>query len=103
MKRRKEQERFFQEPYKYTRNIFDQSISGALKTEKKVLGKRLKDTYSDPNRYIPLEHNNNFVWPAVPKVRFDMKLPTREELRHIVSKSRNKSAPGPNEIPFLLY
>ena len=32
-----------------------------------------------------------------------MKPPTREEIRHVVSKSRNKSTPGPNGLPFLLY
>ena len=55
----KKQECFFQEPYKYVRNIFDQPKSGVLKTEKKVLEKHSKDT-SDPNRHIPLEHNNLF-------------------------------------------
>ena len=49
VKQKKEQERFFQEPYKYARNIFDQPKSGMLKTEKTVLEKHLKDTYSDPN------------------------------------------------------
>ena len=32
-----------------------------------------------------------------------MKLPTCKEIRCIVSQSRNKSTPGPNGIPFLLY
>ena len=41
--------------------------------------------------------------PAGPKVGFDMKPPTRDEIRRIVSKSRNKSTSGPNGIPFLLY
>ena len=34
VKRRKEQGRFLQEPYKYARNIFDKPKSGVLKTEK---------------------------------------------------------------------
>ena len=103
VKRRKERERFFQEPYKYAKNIFDQPKSGVLKTEKTVLEKHLKDTYSIPNRHILLEHNNNLVWPAVPKVTCDMKPPTHEEIRRIVSKSRNKSTSEPNGIPFLVY
>ena len=103
VKRRKEQGRFFQEPYKYARNIFDKPKLGVLKTEKNLLEKYLKDMYSDPRRHIPLENNSNLVLPAGPKVEFDMKPPTRDEIRRIVSKSRNKSTPGPNGIPFLLY
>ena len=37
VKRRKEQGHFFQEPYKYARNIFDKPKSGVLKTEKYFL------------------------------------------------------------------
>ena len=102
-KRRKEQERFFQEPFKYARSLFDQPKSGVLKTEQDTLEKYLRETYSDPNRHIPLEHNSNLFWPAVPNVKFDLKPPKREELRRIVNKSRNKSTPGPNGIPFLVY
>ena len=78
VKRRKKQECFFQEPYKYLRNIFDQPKSGVLKMEKTVLEKHLKDKYSYPNQHIPLDKINNLVWPAVPKVKFDMKPPTKK-------------------------
>ena len=57
----KEQECFFQQVYKYVRNIFDQLKSGVVKLEKTVLEKHLKDTLSDPNRHIPMEHNNR-LW-----------------------------------------
>ena len=72
----KERERtFFPGTIQICEDIFDQPKSSELKTEKKVLEKHLKDTFSDPNQYIPLEHNNNLVWPVIPKVRFEMKLP----------------------------
>ena len=48
VKQRKEQEHFFQEPYKYARNISDKPKSCMLKTEKNLLEKYLKDMYSDP-------------------------------------------------------
>ena len=32
-----------------------------------------------------------------------MKPPTHDEIRRIVNKSRNKSTPDSNGIPFLLY
>ena len=103
VKRRKRQGRFFQEQYKYARNIFDKPKSGVLKTDKNLLEKCLKDMYSDPRRHIPLENNSNLVLPASPKVEFDMKPLTRDVIRWILSKSRNKSSPGRNGISFLLY
>ena len=101
VRRRKEQGHFFQEPYKYAKNIFDKPKSGVLKTEKNLLEK--KDMYSDPRWHILLENNSNLVLPAGPKVEFDMKPRTRDEIRRIVSKSRNRSTPVPNGITFLLY
>ena len=74
-----------------------------LKTEKNLLEKYLKDMYSYPRRHILLENNNNLVLPAGPKVKFDMKPPPHDEIRRVVNKSRNKSTPGRNGIPFLLY
>ena len=65
VKRGKKRKRFFLVPYKYARNIFDQPKSAMLKTKKKVLEKHWKDSYSDPNWHIPLEYNNNLVWPAI--------------------------------------
>ena len=59
--------------------------------------------YSDPRRHILQENNSNLVLPAGPKVGFVMKLPTRDEIRRLVNKIRNKSTPGPNGIPFMLY
>ena len=50
-----------------------------------------------------MEHNTNLVWPANPGEELNMKAPTLDEIRQIVKKTRNKSAPGPNGIPFLLY
>ena len=58
---------------------------------------------SDPRRHITLEIISNLVLPAGPNVEFDMKPPKRDEIRRIVTKSRYKSTPGLNGIPFLLY
>ena len=102
-KRKREQDRFFREPYKYARHIFDQPKSGVLKAEKSSLEEHLRKTYSDPQRDVPLKHNPNLVWPDGPGERFNKKLPTLDEINRIVSKARCKSAPGPNGIPYVLY
>ena len=68
----------FSRNYTNMRGIIDQPKSGVLKTDKTVLEKHLKDTDSDPNESNALDHNNNLVWPAAPKVGFDMKPSTRK-------------------------
>ena len=102
-KRRKEQERFFSRNHTNMRGTYLINRNQACTRQRKKFWRKIQKTYFDPNRHILLEHSNNLVWPAVPNVRFDIKKPTREETRRIVSKSKNKSIPGPIGIPFLLY
>merc|ERR1712237_305545 len=55
--RRREQNRFFRDPYQHARELFDQPRSGTLRVEQKTLEDNLEKNYSDPNRNIPLSHN----------------------------------------------
>jgi len=38
-----------------------------------------------------------------PEVPFDMKEPALYEIKELLKKTRSKSAPGPNGIPYKLY
>ena len=102
-RRKREQERFFREPFQYARNIFDQPRSGVLTADRTSLEDHLRKTYSDTARDVPLEYNDTLVWPDRPGEVFNKKLPTLNEVERVVAKARNKSAPGPNGIPYLLY
>ena len=101
--RKKDQERFFREPFQYARNLFDQPRGGTLRVEKETLEDHLSRTYSDPAREVPLDHEPGLVWPDQPGQEFNMKPPTLEEVRRVVRKAKSKSAPGPNGIPYVLY
>ena len=79
VKQRNEQGCFFQEAYKYARNIFDKPKSGVLKTEKNLLEKYLKDMYSDPRRHIPLENNSNVFVAASHQTGLDTRSKARRK------------------------
>ena len=86
--KKKNQERFFRDPYQFARELFQQSRSGSLSAQKEELETHLKKTYSDPGREISLSEFADLVWPATP--------PNLNEIRAVVQKARAKSAPGPN-------
>ncbi|GFO17902.1 polyprotein [Plakobranchus ocellatus] len=77
--------------------------SGTLTVDREELETHLKTTYSDPTREIPLEETTNLVGPAAPRIKFDSKPPSLQEVIAAVKKARAKSAPGPNGVPHLLY
>ncbi|GFO39082.1 reverse transcriptase [Plakobranchus ocellatus] len=99
----KNQERFIRDPFQFARQLFQQPKSGTLTVERGELEPHLKKTYSDPTRKIPLEETAGLVWPAAPRIKFDSKPPTLQEVIAVVNKARAKSAPGPNGVPYLLY
>ena len=70
---------------------------------KEVADKLFKSTYRDNKiqyRYNPLK---GMPKPDPPKQSFMSKPSTREELTNIVRNKRNKSAPGTNAVPYLVY
>ena len=101
--RKRDQDRFFKEPFKYARSLFDQPRSGILDVDQETLEDHLKKTYSDPARNVPLAYNTNLVWPESPGEPFNLNPPTLDEVRQVVLKARCKSAPGPNGIPYVFY
>ena len=93
--KKKNQERFYKDPYQFARQLFQQPRSGSLSAQKE-LETHLKKTYSDPDREIPLSESTGLVWPATPGEKFNNNPSNLDEIRAVVQKARAKSAPGPN-------
>ncbi|GFS01856.1 polyprotein [Elysia marginata] len=83
--------------------LFQQPKSGTLAVSREDLEAHLKKTYSDTNRELPLEETAGLLWPAAPGIKLNNKPPNLQEVVAVVKKARAKSAPGPNEVPYLLY
>ncbi|GFN80227.1 polyprotein [Plakobranchus ocellatus] len=101
--KRKNQEHFIRDRFQFASHLFQQPKSGTLKVDRKELETHLKKTYSDPTREEPLEETTGLVWPAAPGINFDSWPPSLQEVAAVVNKARAKSAPGPNEVTYLLY
>ncbi len=106
-RKRKERERkraqFFNNPFKFTKDIFDKSRSGVLKVPQEELEDHLKKTYSDPNRDSPMSHIEGLVHPTEPSVPFDISPPKMYEIEQFLKKSRSASSPGNNGVPYKVY
>ena len=101
--KKKNQERFYKDPFQFARQLFQQPKSGSLSVQKEQLEIHLRKTYSDPSREIPLSEPAGLVWPAAPGEEFNGKPPSLKDINAVVQKVRAKSAPGPNGMPNLLY
>ena len=107
LRRKKEQQRcrqeFFKGPFEFARKLFEQPRSGVLEVPRNELEQHLRSTYSDPLRLQDLSDMEGTTMATAPRTPFDCRPPSLKEIGQIVRKARNKSAPGPNGIPYLVY
>ena len=94
---------FFSDPYRYGRSLLDPPKSGELSVEQDKLEEHLLKTYSDALRHESLQERVDIPAVPLPTSPFCLASPSLEEVRGVVRKARNRSAPGPNGVPYLLY
>ena len=63
----------------------------------------LLKTYSDALRHESLQERADIPAVPLPTSSFCLASPSLEEVRGAVRKARNRSAPGTNGVPYLLY
>lgn len=75
----------------------------ALKVDQAELEEHLSTMYSDDFRNIILGEMQDI--PVVPLLTnsFNLMVPSYGEVKSVAREARNRSAPGPNRIPYLLY
>ena len=93
---------FFSDPYRYGRSLLDPPKSGELSVEQDKLEEHLLKTYSDALRHESLQERVDIPAVPLPISPFCLASPSLEEVRGVVRKARNRSAPGPNGVPYLL-
>ena len=104
-KRRTSQARreFTANPFRFARSLLEEKRSGVLEVSQADLESHLCRVYTDSLRGHELVDFPGLVWPAPPGVQFDNTPIGWLELRDILLHKRNKSAPGPNGVPYLVY
>ena len=94
---------FLNQPYKFSRETIAPKPKGRLESSKEEIEAHLKKAHSNqgsPEDRQLLEDLQKF---SEPEYRFDDTLPTFREFMLKLRKTRSKSAPGPNGVPYLVY
>ena len=101
--REKTRTRFYREPFKFVKSLFIKEKGGELKISKEALDEHIKTMYSDSGKNEMIN-----IPPDIPLLEeiehgMDIDPPRLKEVKLVVKKARNASAPGPNGIPYLFY
>ena len=99
---RKSQQKFFKDPFGFSKTLFEQPRSGTLEANQEDLEDHLRKTYANGSK-APLLEMPGLVWPTRPGIRFNTRGPSLLEVSDVIDKARSKSAPGPNGVPFIVY
>ena len=94
---------FLNQPYKFSREVIAPKPKGRLESSKEEIEAHLKKAHSNqgsPDDRQLLEDLHQF---SEPEYRFEDEVPSFKEFMLKLRKTRSKSAPGPNGIPYLVY
>ena len=96
-------EEFTSQPFAFARKVLTAEVKGKLESTKEEVEKHLKDTHSDVRREEEMPLPDDLYEYPEPVKEFEMSPPTWREFSRLLRRTRNKSAPGPNGIPYKLY
>ena len=96
---------FLSAPYQFARDQIDPKLNGTLQSSKEEVEKFLQEVHGNQEmeKSTPEDMPEDLVEFDEPQVDFDSSLPSWHEFNNKLRKARNKSAPGPNGVPYLVY
>ena len=105
--KKKEQEKanrnFKKNPYGYSKRLLEPSNEKHLSFSKDETEKYFSEIYKDTGRDRDFKPSENMNRPPRPSTVVSSTPPTWREIQAILKKARNKSSPGPNGVPYLVY
>ena len=94
---------FLSQPFDFARKVIAPKPTGNLESSKDEVEKHLKEAHSDPFKEQKREPPEDLWAYEEPCVEFNNKPPSFNEFMKRLRKTRAKSAPGPNGIPYMVY
>ena len=94
---------FLRQPFQFARELINPKPKGNLESSKEEVETFLNKAHSDPERNEPLIANDNLCTFTEPDIPLKDHPPTLRELNEKLRKTRSKSAPGPNGVPYVVY
>ena len=95
--------RFYENPYKFEKSVFEEGTSGSLDVEGEELQAHLKATYADERREELVDSAPGLKRPAEPGHQFDLGELRSWEEDAVVRKARAGSAAGQNGLSYKLF
>ena len=94
---------FRSQPFEFSRKIISPKPSGNLQSTKQEVEEHIKKAHDDPLREEERKVQEDLWEYEKPEGDFNNKPPTWAEFRKHLWKTRSKSAPGPNGVPYIIY
>ena len=94
---------FIKDPFKYGRNLLDPPKSGTLQADKATLDEYFRSAFRDPRGDQQLEERTDLPEIPLPNFSFREGMISLLEVTQFLYRTRNRSAPGPNGVPYLVY
>ena len=94
---------FLSQPYDFARKIIAPKPRGVMKSSKADVEKQLHDAHGDQGKEEERKIPENMQEYKEPFVEFNDSLPSWGEFNKHLRKTRSKSAPGPNGVPYIVY
>ena len=94
---------FLSQPFDFARKMIAPKPSGEIKSSKADVENHLHNAHSDQRKNEEREITDDLHDYAEPSVEFNNIPPPWGEFSNRLRKTRSKSAPGPNGVPYLVY
>ena len=94
---------FLRQPFQFAREVINPKPKGNLESSKEEVETFLENAHNDPGRNEPLPSLDTLWEFSEPEIPLKDNPPTLREFTEKLKKTRSKSAPGPNGVPYLVY
>ena len=91
------------QPFEFARKIIAPKPRGEMKSNKQEVQEHLQKAHSDPKREEERTIQDDLWVYQEPQTEYNDELPTWNEFSRRLRKTRSKSAPGPNGVPYVVY
>ena len=94
---------FLGQPFQFARKILSPKPKGDLQSTKEEVEQHLMEAHSNPDKGKEREDLEDLLQYEERDVEFDDNPPAYKEFAKKLRKTRSKSAPGPNGVPYVVY
>ena len=94
---------FLTQPFEFARKTIAPKPTGDLQSSKDEVEAHLRKTHSDESREDKRSIPDDLYKYEEPAVEYNNQPPTWSEFTRRLRRTRSKSAPGPNGVPYLVY